>query len=211
MVFIPILLLALVSCGSEPSPTPIITPLPTKRVRDDVTASGTVVTAQEAQLSFAMLGRVAEMQVAVGDVVTEGQPLVHLDAAELEASLARAEAALVVAQRERARLDAPPDADAVAAAEAGVRAAAAAVTRTLVARNAPALSELDVAHVRPGQLATLFVEGLDNLQIPGGVQRIARRPELLGGDVVYAVIVDLDEVPPELRLGMSVEVTIDVE
>ncbi|MGC9349414.1 MAG: HlyD family secretion protein [Anaerolineae bacterium] len=386
-------------CTPEPPPTPIITPLPTNQV-GDVRASGTVVPAQQVQLSFAMLGsasglgRVDEVTVAVGDTVEEGQLLIRLDATDLEANVARAEAALIVAQRERARLDAPPDADAVAAAEADVRAAEAAVTQTLLSRSAPSvgvteaetssaraavaaamadrreafeihedtltcvelegygeicpalgppeqnarfawqaaearldaaeaqmnaleprglaevrvadanlalaeaqqdlaeaqlaqaaapameeeiavadaavaearaavdaakaalryatleasmdgtvvdvgvevgevvragqpaitladlenlrvettdLSELDVARVKPGQTVMVLIEALDDRQIQGVVQRIAQRPELLGGDVVYTVIVDLDPIPTELRMGMSVEVTIHVE
>jgi len=393
-----VLLLTLASCTPEPSPTPVITPLPVDQAgaarSGDVTASGTVISAEETRLSFAMLGRVDEVTVAIGDVVDAGQPLIQLDTADLEANVALAEATLAVAQGERARLDSPPDGAAIAAAEANVRAAAAAVTQTLVLRNAPDLgateveesstraalaaamadrkeafetheimltcveiegygkicpllgapeentrfhweateaglqaaeaemsavaprglaeirvadatvalartqqvlaeaylaqvktpataqeieaadaavngaraavavaqaalnpatlaapragtvidifvdvgevaqpaqtaivladldqlqvettdlSELDIGRVRPGQTVTLFIEALNDQEIRGVVQRIASRADLLGGDVVYAVKISLTEIPPELRLGMSVEVTIDVE
>ncbi|MCJ7548870.1 MAG: HlyD family efflux transporter periplasmic adaptor subunit, partial [Anaerolineae bacterium] len=73
------------------------------------------------------------------------------------------------------------------------------------------LSELDIGRVNPGQTVTLFIEGLDDQEIQGVVARIAPRADLLGGDVVYAVTISLDEIPPELRMGMSIEVTIHVE
>jgi len=393
-----VFLLALASCTPEPTPTPVITPLSADQAgvarSGDVTASGRVISAQETRLSFPMLGRVDEVTVAVGDIVDVGQPLARLDTAEIEANVALAEATLAVAQRERARLDAPPDSAAIAAAEADVRAAAAAVTQTLVLRNAPDvgaseverlstrsalaaamanrqeayethelmmtcveiegygkicpllgapeentrfqwhateaelqvaevnmsaveprglaeirganaaialakaqqmlaeaylaqvqapvtareiaaadavvaegraalraaqsalrlatlkapvtgtvidvsvdvgevaqpaltaitlvdldhlqvettdLSELDIGRVKPGQTTTLYIEGLDNQQIQGVVQRIAQKADLLGGDVVYAVTISLTEIPPELRMGMSAEVVIHVE
>jgi HlyD family secretion protein len=143
-----LLLFTLASCTPEPLPTPVITPLTADQAgtarSGDVEASGTVISAQETVLSFAMLGRVDELYVAVGDVVDAGQPLVRLDAGDLEANIALAEATLVVAQRERARLDTPPDGAAIAAAEANVRAAAAAVTQTLLLRNAPDVGATEV-------------------------------------------------------------------
>jgi len=38
--------------------------------------------------------------------------------------------------------------------------------------------------------------------------RLASQADMIGGDVVYAVVVELDEQPPGLRWGMSVEVEI---
>ena len=68
-----------------------------------------------------MAGRVTELRVAEGDVVREGDPLASLDMADLAADIALAEAALVVARAERARLDAVPSVAAVDAAVAEVR------------------------------------------------------------------------------------------
>jgi multidrug resistance efflux pump len=72
------------------------------------------------------------------------------------------------------------------------------------------LSEGDVAWVRVGQLATVYVVPLA-LEIKGRVARVAPRAEVLGGDVVYRVVVELDEQPPGLRWGMSVDVEIATE
>jgi hypothetical protein len=51
------------------------------------------------------------------------------------------------------------------------------------------------------------VEAL-GLEIAGRVVRIANQASKIGGDVVYTVIVELDEQPPDLRWGMSVDVGI---
>ena len=69
------------------------------------------------------------------------------------------------------------------------------------------LSERDVDRVAVGQQASIYVEAL-GVEIKGRVMRIAPRATKVGGDVVYTVMIDLDEQPPELRWGMSVEVEI---
>jgi multidrug resistance efflux pump len=69
------------------------------------------------------------------------------------------------------------------------------------------LSELDVGRVAVGQRASIYVEPL-GVTVGGRVVRIASQAETIGGDVVYAVVVELDEQPPGLRWGMSAEVEI---
>jgi multidrug resistance efflux pump len=72
------------------------------------------------------------------------------------------------------------------------------------------LSELDVARVAVGQRASVYVEPL-GVTVGGRVVRLASQAEMIGGDVVYAVVVELDEQPPGLRWGMSVEVEITTD
>jgi HlyD family secretion protein len=72
------------------------------------------------------------------------------------------------------------------------------------------LSERDVTEVEVGQAATVYVEAL-NVDVPGKVARISPLASTLGGDVVYTVVIALDEQPEGLRLGMSVEVEIATE
>lgn len=69
------------------------------------------------------------------------------------------------------------------------------------------LSERDVVHVSVGQPATVFIEAL-NMEIPGKVARVAPQATVIGGDVVYTVIIELDEQPDNLRWGMSADVQI---
>jgi multidrug efflux pump subunit AcrA (membrane-fusion protein) len=72
------------------------------------------------------------------------------------------------------------------------------------------LSERDVVRVAPGQAATVYVEAL-GAQIRGRVADIAPRADTMGGDVVFAVTIALDDQPRELLWGMSVEVEIEVQ
>lgn len=77
------------------------------------------------------------------------------------------------------------------------------------------LSERDVVRVAVGQPATVFVKPL-NEELPGRVARIAPQATVIGGDVVYTVVVELEGQAPEqngvntnpLRWGMSVDVEI---
>jgi hypothetical protein len=71
------------------------------------------------------------------------------------------------------------------------------------------LSERDVTQVSMGQQATVYVEAL-GVEIGGQVVDIAPQANTVGGDVVYTVTIELDEQPPGLRWGMSVEVEIKV-
>ncbi len=67
------------------------------------------------------------------------------------------------------------------------------------------LSERDIPQVEIGQPVTVFIEALGE-QVPGRVSAIAPLADTLGGDVVYMTTIELDELPPGLRAGMSVEV-----
>jgi multidrug resistance efflux pump len=73
------------------------------------------------------------------------------------------------------------------------------------------LTELDVARVAEGQAATVTVDALPELEIPGHVVRIEKQSEDYRGDVVYPVVVELDERVPELRWGMTAMVEIQAE
>lgn len=68
------------------------------------------------------------------------------------------------------------------------------------------LSELDQSKVAFGQPATIFVEAL-GASVPAHVAAISPTPQLLGGDVVYTVMLDLDEVLEGMRPGMTVTVS----
>jgi multidrug efflux pump subunit AcrA (membrane-fusion protein) len=72
------------------------------------------------------------------------------------------------------------------------------------------LSERDVDQVAEGRPALVYVEAL-GVEVGGRVVGIASQATTVGGDVVYAVTIGLDERPPGLRWGMSVEVEIATE
>jgi HlyD family secretion protein len=70
------------------------------------------------------------------------------------------------------------------------------------------LSERDVHRVAVGQRATVYVEAL-GVQVDGAVTGIAPEATTVGGDVVFKVTIELDEQPPGIRWGMSIEVEIE--
>ncbi len=67
------------------------------------------------------------------------------------------------------------------------------------------LSERDVSKVAIGQKTTVLVKALAQ-EVSGRVKDIAPLSEMIGGDVVYRVVVELDNRPAGLRPGMSVDV-----
>jgi len=72
------------------------------------------------------------------------------------------------------------------------------------------LSELDVAAVKIGQPATIFVEALEE-EFPGKVTAISPISNTIGGDVVFKVTMKLDEQPKDLLWGMSADIEINVQ
>lgn len=72
------------------------------------------------------------------------------------------------------------------------------------------LSELNVAAIKIGQPALVFVEAL-NEEFPGVVTVISPISDTIGGDVVFKVTIQLDEQPERLLWGMSADVEIDTE
>jgi multidrug resistance efflux pump len=72
------------------------------------------------------------------------------------------------------------------------------------------LSERDVAQVEVGKRAKVWIDALGE-EVDGQVIAISPQADLLGGDVVYTVVIALDEQLPGLRWGMSAEVEIITE
>jgi RND family efflux transporter MFP subunit len=69
------------------------------------------------------------------------------------------------------------------------------------------LSERDIAKIKIGQTATVFVDAL-NKEFPARVTAIAPRADIRGGDVIFKVILTFDDMPEGLLWGMSAEVVI---
>jgi HlyD family secretion protein len=132
---------ALVGCGrsATPTPAPITTAVPPgSSVRSGggaVVASGEVVPAQEADVSFTMSGRVQAVAVAEGDEVQAEQVLVTLETDLLEANVAQAEAALEAARAQLALVKAGPRPEEIVAAEAQVEAAQAVLAQAAAQRD----------------------------------------------------------------------------
>ncbi len=107
-----------------------------------VNATGNVAPAQRATLSFEISGRVLEILVDEGDVVQKGQPLVRLDATDLELALRSAEASLRAAQARYEQTKAGPSKEDIAAAEASLASAIASYEKL---KKGPTADEVAVA------------------------------------------------------------------
>ncbi|MCB9162214.1 MAG: efflux RND transporter periplasmic adaptor subunit [Caldilineaceae bacterium] len=121
-------MLSVAACNTqaEPTATPAATPVPAiplNAATGDVRASGTVEPARRAALSFAVTGRVDAVDVAVGDVVDAGAPLIRLEQTDAAAAVEEASAALFKAQAARQDLVAGPRAAEIEIAQAQLDAA----------------------------------------------------------------------------------------
>lgn len=72
------------------------------------------------------------------------------------------------------------------------------------------LSELNIAAVKVGQPATVFVEALND-NFPGKVIAISPISNKIGGDVVFKVTIKLEQQPEALLWGMSADVEINTQ
>ena len=105
LIVLALILSACTSLGSTPTAIPTISldnnnsPSSTQSGdANSVSASAFIVPLQEAELSFASVGRVKAVDVKAGDQVKAGQVLVELDTTLLEAKVREAEANLAAAQ-----------------------------------------------------------------------------------------------------------------
>lgn len=98
-------------------------PVQTGPLVSTVTSSGTLATTRQAELSFTAAGRLAEMNVQVGDTVKASQVLAQLDTTDLEIKVAQAESAVRVSQIKVDQLSEGATAEEIEAARAAVDAA----------------------------------------------------------------------------------------
>ncbi len=72
------------------------------------------------------------------------------------------------------------------------------------------LDEIDVVQVAVGQEAAITFDALPDRVITGSVTRISPMAEPGSGGVHYTVVLELEEVDPVLRWGMTAFVDIEV-
>jgi multidrug resistance efflux pump len=72
------------------------------------------------------------------------------------------------------------------------------------------MSEVDVARIHVGDTANVSFDALPSVSVTGKVAQIALKKSLSSG-VYYAVTITLDEIPDNLRWGMSAFVVINVK
>jgi HlyD family secretion protein len=201
---------------------PISGPLKLVDVRpgDLVQAGQTLAALDVSELDFAILQAEAVLVSAQTDWsyysqerTKEFKPPERLQAAE--AQLAAAQAALETARLTQAQstLTAPFDGVVISVDARPGEIASAGRLIIVLARldqfeiETTDLSERNIAALKPGQKAVVYIEALDQ-EFSGQVARIAPRAGKKDGDVVFTVTVTLDEQPQGLRWGMSAEVRI---
>ncbi len=112
---------------AEASTEPIIATAAVGTQRQTVTASGTIEPAEQADLNFAVSGKVTEVLVKEGDQVTAGQALASVDDTLLQAQLDAAQATLDAAQDKESSSDNASNEAAVVSAQSELTAAQEAV------------------------------------------------------------------------------------
>jgi HlyD family secretion protein len=73
------------------------------------------------------------------------------------------------------------------------------------------LTEQDVVNVSVGQTVDITADALPGVDMTGVVEEIGLAPQTQSGDVLYTVRIRMDNVPPQLRWGMTMEVTFTAE
>jgi HlyD family secretion protein len=134
--------------GNKATPTPASSAGMSDNI---VTASGTVVPAKQARLGFRLGGRVRQVLVKASDTVQAGEPLLRLEASELEAAVAQAKAGVVAAQAQLALAKSGARPQEIAAAEAGLAAARAQLAQV---KAGPRAEQIAVAQAQVQQAAT---------------------------------------------------------
>ena len=122
-----------------------------RSVRQEVSVTGRVKPAEDVNLAFERGGKVAKINVKIGDMVAMGQALVELDQSELVADLKKAAAALKSAEASRAQYEAALEAQRAKLDELkrGTRSEELAVaeTKVLSAKQILADAENDLANI----------------------------------------------------------------
>ncbi|HLA86755.1 MAG TPA: HlyD family efflux transporter periplasmic adaptor subunit [Anaerolineales bacterium] len=72
------------------------------------------------------------------------------------------------------------------------------------------LSERDIVRVKIGQSVNVYIEALD-VTVTGKVIRISPISNIVGGDIVFPVTIELNEQPDGLLWGMTAEVEIQTK
>lgn len=174
---------------SQPSATPV-SPETEAELEGVIWASGEVVPARWAYLSFEVSGRVAQVLVQEGDQVRAGQVLAQLYVPDLEQAVRAAEASLASAQAELARVQAGPRPQELAAAEAAAHMADAGVARARAAleraqaelqrlKAGAKPEELTSAQARMEQAAAAVRQAQAAYDRVAGQPDVAARPEAL--------------------------------
>jgi RND family efflux transporter MFP subunit len=190
-------------------------------VGDTVNAGQTLVTLDttilEARIAEAEAGVVtAETQVQYLKRVGVGNAYEQIDAAQADVDRAQAVVDQLKAQLEQATLTTPVSGTVITVDVAPGETVNPGQVIIVIADlshmrvETTDLSERDIPAVEIGQVASVFIDALDD-SFDGKVVDIDRQSETVGGDVTYKVTIEFDKQPAGLRWGMSAEVEILTE
>jgi HlyD family secretion protein len=136
-----------------------------------VSASGSVDLEERVSLAFEVPGQIAQVEVDVGDSVEAGDVLASLDTERLALQVRQAEAALMSAEAQLAKLRAGPRPEEIAAAEANLRAVEAQVSGAAAERDrlASGASDAQIAAVEADLASAItqqkFAEDMHDMSI----------------------------------------------
>ncbi len=138
----------------------------------NATASGQIEAGREARLMLGSSGEVAAIYAAVGDAVQAGDPLLQLDTAELERAVVSAQQSLAIQEANLATLLASASVSDIAAAEANVASAQAALNDLLDDPNEDEITAVE-ANVRAANADIVAAAArLDDLQADANAEEI---------------------------------------
>ena len=69
------------------------------------------------------------------------------------------------------------------------------------------LTEYEVVGIKIGDIANITVDALPGVKLTGVVDRIDLVPKLQAGDVIYTVHLKVDKPDPDMKWGMTIEIT----
>lgn len=178
------------------------------------------VTAAEAALrsaqSYAQLQRYGNRVFRGGQFVTQAPPREMIEKADMRVTLAQASLDAAKAALAQSTLLAPFGGTVISIAVLPGQLAQLDQPVLTIATldqfqiTTTDLSELDIAKIKIGQKAIVFIDSL-NAEFPATVTAIAPRADTVGGDVVFKVTLVFDEQPAGLLWGMTAEVTITTD
>jgi multidrug efflux pump subunit AcrA (membrane-fusion protein) len=146
LVALALVALLLVGCGgagaTETVPADAVPVVP-QDAEGKVVAEAVIEPVQWSELSFEGGGTVVEVLVEEGDIVSEGDLLVQLDATDAELGVLEAEAALALAEAQLAQVQAGPRQQEIAVAQARLAAAEAALAQAVAQQDELAAGETD--------------------------------------------------------------------
>ena len=172
---------------------------------------------REAQAAVSVAAARRDVVSATLALLQVGSPDWEIAAAEAEVAQARAALSEAHEVLDSLSLRAPfagtitnVDVEPGALVEPGQTVVTLATTRKLEVHTID-LTELDVARIRPGQLAEVTADVRPDTKLRGRVVRIGLRSVDYLGDVTYPVIIELTDAAAGLRWGMTalVEITVD--